>query len=379
MHKKPNNAISLEMAGPWITDSEIEMVTDAMRHGWYGDKKYFYVEQFEKEFAAWHGRKHAMMTPNCTSAIHLVLYGLGIGPGDEVIVPECTWIATAAPIKMTGATVVFADIDPVHWCIDPTSVERAITDKTKAVIVVDIYGNMPDMDALQAVCDAHDIPLLEDAAEALGSSYRGVRAGKFGTASFFSFHRTKTLTTGEGGMLLLDDDDLFKRCHFLRDHGRSLTIAYWADESAVKYMPFNVQAALGYAQFQRIDELVEKKHWILEKYRQHLADVPGLHLNDEPEYVYNGCWSATVVWDESYGRKKAEVMAGIEARGLLARPFFYPLSMQPAFPGAEKIYRKRNPVAYDISERGVNLPSPLNITEEQIAKYCSVFRNALTD
>jgi len=369
----------LEMAGPWITDNEIQIVTDAMRHGWYGGKKYFYVEEFEKEFAAWHGRKYAMMTPNCTSAIHLALYGLGVGSGDEVIVPECTWIASAAPIKMVGATAVFADIDPVHWCLDVASVERAITEKTKAVIVVDVYGNMPDMDALQELCDRRGITLLEDAAEALGSSYKGVRAGKFGKASFFSFHRTKTLTTGEGGMLLMDDDTLFERCHFLRDHGRSSTIAYWADESAVKYMPFNVQAALGYAQFQRIDELVEKKHWILDMYRKHLMDIPGLQLNDEPEYVYNGCWSATVVWNQSYGKNKAQVMAGIEDQGLLARPFFYPLSMQPAFPGAEQIYRHQNTVAYDISERGINLPSPLNITEEQITKYGDAFRRALTD
>ena len=160
------------------------------------------------------------MTPNCTTAIHLILTALGIGEGDEVILPECTWIASEAPVTYLKATPVFCDIERDNWCLCPESLEKAITAKTKAIIVVDLFGNMPSMELIQSIAGKNSIPLIEDAAEALGSKYNGTRAGKFGIGSVFSFHRTKTLTTGEGGMLILDDDKLFERCMFLRDHGR---------------------------------------------------------------------------------------------------------------------------------------------------------------
>lgn len=365
------------MAGPWITEHEEKIVLDAMRNGWYGKNAYYYVEKFEAEFAKYHDRKYALMTPNCTSAIHLILYALNIGPGDEVILPECTWIASASPVKQVGATPVFVDIDPVNWCISPESLEKNITKKTKAVIMVDLYGNMPDINAIQAICDKHNIVLIEDAAEAIGSTYHNIRAGKFGLASVFSFHRTKTLTTGEGGMLLLDDDDTFKRCKFLRDHGRSSTIAYWADEACFKYMPFNLQAALGYAQFQRLDELVNKKNWILKTYEKLLSDIPGLHFNPEPSHVYNSAWCTALVVDAQHLFDKDTLMRELDQLGFSVRPFFYPLSMQPAFPGREKSGRKNNPIAYDVSNRGINLPSALNITENQIAQYCDALRKVI--
>lgn len=364
------------MAGPWITDHEVRVVEDAMRHGWYKDA-YGYVERFQSEFAAYHGRAYGIMTPNCTTSIHLLLAGLGIGPGDEVVVPECTWIATAAPVKYVGATPVFCDIDPEHWCLDPKSVRRALTKRTKAILVVDLYGNMPDMDALQSIAGEAGVPLLEDAAESLGSTYRGVRAGKFGIASVFSFHRTKTLTTGEGGMLLLDDKKLYDRCMFLRDHGRVPGVPYYNSEVAFKYMPSNLQAALGHAQFQRIEELVARKREIFAWYRKHLNDVPNLQLNAEPPHVVNGIWNVAVVFGKEYGLTKAQVMKAIEGMGLPSRPFFYPLSFLPAFPGARKKYEPRNPVAYDVSFRGINVPCAFNITEEQVVRYCDAIRTVL--
>lgn len=187
---------NIEMAGPWVSEEDIAIVNDMLRNGWYGKDAYHYVEAFEHDFARWHGRQYALMTPNCTTSIHLLLDGLDITDGDEVIVPECTWVASAAPVVYQRAKPVFADIDPVSWCICPQSVKKLITPKTKAVIAVDLYGNMPDMAALQKICDEAGIYLIEDAAEALGSSLNGVRAGKFGVGSVFSFHRTKTITTG---------------------------------------------------------------------------------------------------------------------------------------------------------------------------------------
>lgn len=353
------------MAGPWITEHEEKIVLDALRNGWYGKQAYYYVETFETEFAHYHDRKHALMTPNCTTALHLLLAGLGIGDGDEVIAPECTWIGSTACISYQRAHPVFVDIDPRHWCVAPESIERAITSRTKAVIVVDLYGNMPDWDSIKELCQRRGILAIEDAAEALGSTYNGVRAGKFGIASTFSFHRTKTLTTGEGGMLLVDDDPLFERCKFLRDHGRAPG-TYYNTEVTFKYMPFNLQAALGYAQFQRIDELVNKKRWIWNGYRERLANIPDLQLNPETNNVHNSVWNTVLVFGKSHAMTRDRAMAELTKLGLPSRPFFYPLSSLPAYPGRETDGRRESPTAYDVSERGINLPCPLNLTEVQL-------------
>src|SRR5690348_2744825 len=350
------------MASPWMTELEANTVLDAVRHGWYGKEAYHYVELFESEFAKYHQRKHALMTPNCTTAIHLLLAGLGVKEKDEVIAPECTWIGSVAGITYQRAVTVFADIDPGHWCLTPESIERVITPQTKAVIIVDLYGNMPDWDGIKTVCDRRGVIMIEDAAEALGSQYKGVRAGKFGVGSVFSFHRTKTIATGEGGMLLLDDESLYQRCKFLRDHGRQPG-GYYNTEVTFKYMPFNVQAALGYAQFQRIDELVAKKRWIWQGFRKRLAGIPDLQLNPEPAHVFNGVWAPALVFGKSHGITRDDALRELPRMGLPARPFFYPLSSLPAFPGREDEGRKNNPVAYDVSARGINLPCALNLTE----------------
>lgn len=358
------------MAGPWITEHEIEIVNDAMRNGWY-EKAYWYVETFQKEFAAYHNRKYGVMTPNCTTAIHLLLTALGISDDDEVIVPECTWIATAAPITYLRAKPVFCDIEPVNWCLDPQALERCITPRTKAIIVVDLFGNMAMMDEIAAIADKHGIPLIEDSAEALGSTYKGTRAGKFGIGSVFSFHRTKTLVTGEGGMLLLDDQKLYERCMVLRDHGRRPGgPMYYNFEVTYKYMPFNLQAALGYAQFQRLDELVGKKREIWQMYKERLADVEDIELNAEPEGVYNSVWITALVFGKSHNLSKQDAIDKLAEINIPSRPFFYPLSSLPAYPGHEERYRPLNPQAYDISARGINLPGALNLTEDQIDAVC---------
>lgn len=363
------------MAGPWITEHEIKVVEDCMRNGWYN---YGYVETFQKEFAAYHNRKYGIMTPNCTTAIHLLLTALGVEDNDEVIAPECTWVGSTAGITYLRARPVFADIEAKHWCLDPESLRASITPRTKAIIAVDIFGNMPLMDELQAIADQHGVPVIEDAAEALGSTYKGKRAGGFGLASVFSFHRTKTLVTGEGGMLLLDDDELYERCMFLRDHGRKPEgPAYFNYEITYKYMPFNLQAAMGYAQFQRLDELIAKKRWIFESYRERLADIEDIELNAEPEEGFNGVWITGLLIGKSYRMDKLQAMEKLKALGLPSRPFFYPLSSLPAYPGYESVYRPRNPRAYDICARGINLPGAFTLTVEQIDLVCDGIRTIL--
>jgi perosamine synthetase len=354
----------IQMAGPWITENEVNVVLDAVRNGWYGKQAYFYVETFEFEFAKYHDRKYALMTPNCTTALHLLLAGLGIGEGDEVIAPECTWIGSVACIAYQRAVMVLADIDPIHWCLTPESIERVVTHRTKAVIVVDLYGNMPDWDGIKEVCDRRKILMIEDAAEALGSVYKGVRAGKFGVASTFSFHRTKTIATGEGGMLLLDDDKLYARCKFLRDHGRAPG-TYYNTEVTFKYMPFNVQAALGYAQLKRIHELVGKKRWIWQGLRERLADIPDILLNPEPEFVVNGVWAPALIFGNSHEMTRDKALEELPKLGVPVRPFFYPLSSLPAFK-REQEGQRNNPIAYDTSARGINLPCALNLTGEDL-------------
>jgi perosamine synthetase len=366
------------MAGPQVTEEDIAIVTDMLRTGWYGNSAYTFVEKFENDFAKWHGRKFALMTPNCTSAIHLMLETLGISENDEVIVPDVTWIASAAPIKYQRATPVFADVDEKSWCLDVNTIAERITKKTKAVIIVDLYGNLPNMKAIQDLCAQRGIFLLEDSAEAIGSRIGEERAGSFGDASVFSFHRTKTLTTGEGGMLLLDDEKLFNRAKFLRDHGRAPG-TYFNTEVTFKYMPSNLAAALGFAQFQRIDELVEKKRWIWKSYQECLSDVEGISLNPESGDQYNSVWSTVLIANESTGLNRDLIMDGFTKLGIPTRPFFYPLTYLPAFSQANQNARKRNPISYSLSERGVCLPSALNITYDQIEHISDGFRRIIAD
>ena len=250
---------NVPISGPWITDKEIAYVTDAVTNAWYGNHS-VYHDRFERAFAQYLGVKHAVSLPSCTSGLHLALAALGIGPGDEVIVPDVTWIATAAPIQYVGATPVFADIDRDSWCLSAASFESLITERTKAVIVVDLYGNLPDMAAIRRIASARGIHVIEDAAEAHGSEQHGRKAGSFGDVGVFSFHGSKTLTTGEGGLLATDNTALFERVLFLRDHGRLPGDRYFFNqEVAFKYKMSSMQAALGLAQLERIDELVAKK------------------------------------------------------------------------------------------------------------------------
>jgi perosamine synthetase len=364
----------IKMASPWITELERKTVADMMLNGW---DNYTYVETFEEEFAKWHDRKYALMTPCCTHAIHLILLSLGIKEGDEVIVPECTWTATAAPITYQRAIPVFADINRDDWCLNLESVEKSITKRTKAIIVVDLFGNMPRMDELTTLAQKHNLHLIEDSAEALGSKYKGVRAGKFGAAGVHSFHRTKTITTGEGGMLLLDDTQIFERAKFLRDHGRSSTIPYYTLEATPKYMPTNLQASLGYAQFQRIDELIERKREILHSYKEQLADIEDLQFNMETDEVYNGVWATSLIFGKSHKITKLEAIDKLAKLDVPSRPFFYPLSSLPAYQHYKTGSLKKNPNAYDISDHGITLACSYGLTKDQITKICEGIKKIL--
>ncbi len=369
----------IPVAGPWITEKEVAYVADAAANGWY-ERAGDYPQRFERALAERVGVKYAVALPHCTSALHLALAALGVGPGDEVIVPEITWIATAAPIQYVGAQPVFADVDPVTWCLSAESVQRVITDKTKAVIAVDLYGGMPDYGRLQALCDEWGIALIEDAAQAVGALSGGKAAGSFGVAGTFSFHGSKTLTTGEGGMLVTNDEALHQTVLFLRDHGRAPGDKLFLNtQVAFKYRMSAVQAALGLGQTERLDALTDKKREIFDGYRSALAGVPGLSLNAEPAGTKNTYWMVTPVWDAAYGIEKFEMMRKLSEAGIESRPFFAPLSSLPAYAGtpAARAGARDNRVAYSLTTRAINLPSALCLTREDIQRVCTEFRKIL--
>jgi perosamine synthetase len=362
---------TLPIAGPSITEKEVAYVSDAAATAWYGDANKYHA-RFEAAFAAYCGRRHAVSLPSCTSALHLALLALGVGPGDEVIVPEATWIASAAPIAYVGATPVFVDIDADSWCLDPDAFAAAITPRTKAAIVVDLYGSMPDWDRLDSIAAARGVVLIEDAAEAIGSRWRGRPAGAFGAFSTFSFHGSKTLTTGEGGMLLLDDDALLARVLQLRDHGRAPgDTMFFNDEVGHKYKMSALQAALGLAQLERVEELIAGKRRIFGWYRQALDGWSAGRLNPDVEGLENSYWMSTIVLDPALGLTKEALLPRLQAEGVGSRPFFYPLSAIPAYrdtPEAQSA-RQTNRTAYGLTPYGVNLPSALSLTQSDV-EYC---------
>ena len=242
---------------PSITELEVRYATDAAANGW-GDRCYEYINRFEDLFKQYLNVRYAISTSSCTGALHMGMAALDIGPGDEVIMADTNWIASVSPVVHLGATPIFVDILADSWCLDPECVEQAITSATKAIVVVHMYGNLWDTDGILAIGEKYGIPVIEDAAEGIGSKYRGKRAGSMGKFGAFSFHGTKTLTTGEGGMFVTNDKDLFERVLTLSNHGRASgqKRQFWPDVIGFKYKMSNIQAAIGCAQIERIDDLV---------------------------------------------------------------------------------------------------------------------------
>lgn len=358
---------------PSITELEVRYATDAAANGW-GDRCYEYIHRFEEMFKAHLGVKYAIATSSCTGALHMGMAALGIGPGDEVILADTNWIATAAPIVHLGATPLFVDILPDSWCLDPARVEQAITPRTRAIVAVHLYGNLCDMDRLLAIGEKHGIPVIEDAAEAIGSVYKGRRAGSIGKFGTFSFHGTKTITTGEGGLFVTNDKALFDTVLTLSNHGRAVgqTKQFWPDMVGFKYKMSNVQAAIGCAQVERIDELIQRKRSILGYYREKLDALSGLAMNPEPEGSQIGAWMPTVVFGRETGITREVLQAAFASENIDARVFFWPLSALAAFKPVPT-----NGIAWEIPDRAINLPSFHDIGEDELKRVISVVKSAL--
>ncbi len=346
---------------PSITDLEVRYATDAAANGW-GARCYEYIGRFEDAFKAHLGVDYAIATSSCTGALHMGMAALGIGAGDEVILADTNWVATVAPVVHLGATPVFVDILSDSWCLDPELVEQAITPKTRAIVAVHLYGNLCDMDALLAIGERHGIPVIEDAAEAIGSVYHGKRAGSMGRFGAFSFHGTKTMTTGEGGMFVTNDADVYEHVLTLSNHGRARgqTRQFWPDMVGFKYKLSNIQAAIGCAQVERIGELISRKRAILQYYREHSAVLTGIAMNPEPAGTVNGAWMPSVVFDPETGITRERLQAAFSAENIDARVFFHPLSSLGMFES-----RPDNTNAWSIAGRAINLPSFHDMTAAQ--------------
>jgi perosamine synthetase len=357
---------------PSITELEIRYATDAATNGW-GERCYEYIIRFEEAFKTHLGVEYVIATSSCTGAFHMGLAALGVGPGDEVIMADANWIATAAPIVHLGAKPVFVDILPDSWCIDPELAERAITHRTKAIIAVHLYGNLCDMDRLLAIGQKYGIPVIEDSAEAIGSVYHGKRVGSMGKFGIFSFHGTKTLTTGEGGMFVTNDPALYETVFTLSNHGRARgqTKQFWPDIVGFKYKMSNIQAAIGCAQMERIEELINCKRKILKYYRERLEKLHGVKMNPESTGTVNGAWMPTVVFDGQTGVTREKLQAAFAAENIDARVFFHPLSSLPMFED-----RPQNRYAWDIPGRAMNLPSYHDMQHEEQERVIKVLRVA---
>ncbi|HTJ05358.1 MAG TPA: DegT/DnrJ/EryC1/StrS family aminotransferase [Caldimonas sp.] len=358
---------------PSITELEVGYATDAARNGW-GEHCYDYLHRFEARFREYVGVKHAIATSSCTGALHMGFAALGIGAGDEVILADTNWVASVAPVVHLGAQPVFVDILADSWCLDPAQVEAAITPRTKAILAVHLYGNLCAMDRLLAIGRERGIPVVEDAAEAIGSVWHGKRAGSMGAFGAFSFHGTKTLTTGEGGMFVTDDDDLHERVLTLSNHGRARgqKRQFWPDVVGYKYKLSNVQAAIGLGQLERIAELEARKRAILRNYRELLADRKGVAMNPEPAGTQNGAWMPTAVFAPETGVTRERLQAAFAALDIDARVFFHPLSSLPMFAGT-----RGGRLAADIPTRAINLPSFHDMTDDEQRRVVAPLRELL--
>ena len=359
---------------PSITELEVQYATDAAANGW-GEQCYAYIKRFEDLFKQHLGVRYAIATSSCTGALHLGMSALGIGPGDEVILADSNWIATAAPIVHLGAKPVFVDILADSWCIDPKKAELAITSRTKAIIAVHLYGNLCDMSALLSLGKKYDIPIIEDAAEAIGSVYHGNRAGSMGRFGAFSFHGTKTLTTGEGGMFVTNDAELFQRVSTLSNHGRirDQKKQFWPDLVGFKYKMSNIQAAIGCAQMERLELLIQKKREILSYYLENLSAIHCIKMNDEPSDCINGAWMPTAVFEKESGVTREKLIAAYAEENIDARVFFWPLSGLPMFRP-----QRQNINAWDIPERSINLPSYHDMTVLELERVVDVITRLLS-
>ncbi|MGJ4945771.1 DegT/DnrJ/EryC1/StrS family aminotransferase [Bradyrhizobium sp. HKCCYLS1011] len=358
----------IAFAGPSITEKEVDYVVDGVRNGFY-DNYDAHIRRLEKAVGSYLGVPYVRGLHTCTAALHLAAVVLGIGPGDEVIVTDFSWAATAHAIAYTGAECVFVDIDPATWCIDPEAMEAAVTPKTKAIMLVHTFGHPARMDEIMAVARRHNLKVIEDAAPALGAMYNGQKVGTFGDISCFSFQGAKLTVSGEGGVICTKDEALYKRIHNMAWMGRTDREAtFWCDAVGYQYTIANIAAALALAQVERVEELVGMKRRIHGWYSERLSGIEGVRLLvEQPGCRSNYCYPSLFL-EDSVAADRDAIIVGLRDLNIHCRPGFPQMS---AFP----MYRQRfeNPIAKSVWRRGISLPSALNLSEEDVDFVCRNF------
>jgi perosamine synthetase len=356
----------ISFAGPSITDKEVAYVMDAVKTGWYENYE-GYIKKLEKTFADYVGVKFAVATFCCTHALHLAAASLGLKEGDEVIVTDFSWVATAYAVAYTGATCVFADIDPDTWTIDPGCIRKAITSKTKAIMLVHTFGHPAEMDEIMQIAKEYGLFVIEDAAPAVGAEYKGKRVGGFGNISCFSFQGGKMTVSGEGGILLTDDEKIYEKALLLANMGRTNSNAvFWSDFIGYEYVMSNLTASLALAQLERVDELIVKKRLIFDWYFNRLNDVDGIKIvREKPGCKSNYCYPS-ILLEKSINTPRDNVLAGLRQENIHARPGFPQMSRFPVFE-----QRFENPISRLVEERGISLPSAADLEEKDIDFVCN--------
>jgi perosamine synthetase len=358
---------------PVLGEEELQNVTEAIRSGWISSLGAF-IGEFERTFAEYCGARYGIAVANGTAALHLALAATGVGPGDEVIVPSLTFVATANAVRYCGATAVFAECDRATWNLDPADVAARVTGRTRAIVPVHLYGHPCDMDPIAEVARRHRLAIVEDAAEAHGAEYHGRRAGTLGTVGCFSFYGNKIITTGEGGMCVTDDALLAERLRMLRDHGMDPKRHYWHPIVGYNYRMTNLQAAVGVAQVKKLPGFVEAKRRIAGWYREKLAPLVrrGLvTLPPEAPWAKSVFWMYSVLIDEP-SVSRDEVRARLREAGVDTRPFFEPIHTMPPYASGERL-----PIAEDLAARGLNLPSGVGLTRQDVGLVVDALADAL--
>ncbi|QJR11707.1 GDP-perosamine synthase [Usitatibacter rugosus] len=364
----------IPVAEPDLGLLEERYVLDAVRSGWVSSIGAF-IDRFEKGFAEYCGVRNAIMLSNGTVAIHLCLVSRGIGSGDEVIVPDLTFVATASAVKHAGATPVLVDVDPATYCIDPQLVEAAITPRTRAIIAVHLFGHPANMTALRDVADRHGIFLIEDAAEAHGARWEGKPVGGLGDAATFSFYGNKVLTTGEGGCITTNDDALATRVRFLKDHAMSKERRYFHPEVGFNYRMTNIQAALGCAQLERASEILSRKAQVLSWYREEFGGS-SINLNPVVHPANPICWLVVALLPIGARGRVNAVCQALADEAIDTRPFFVPLSKLPPY-AACRFVNQGTAVSHDLADRGICLPSSTRQSRSQVARVAEAMQRAL--
>lgn len=356
----------IPVAEPTLGEREIEYVTDCIKTGWVSSAGR-YVREFERMMAEYCGVKHAIATSSGTTALHLALLALGVGPGDEVIVPDMTFIASANAVAYTGATPVLADVERETWTLDVAHAASLVTGKTKAVMPVHLFGVPARMDSVMELAGSHGIAVVEDAAEAHGAVCAGKKAGAIGDIGCFSFFGNKIVTTGEGGMITTGSDELAATCRMLRDHGMSRDERYFHPVLGYNYRLTNVQAAIGVAQMEKIESILERKRALVHVYKELLEGADSLVMPPEPEYGVPVNWMFSVLLSDSCPLSAREAGRLMSERNIEVRPFFVPLHRQPIYEGSGS---GDYPVSEMLHDRGLSLPSSANLRERDVRRIC---------